>query len=56
VKPALAAAGYRGATIVGSGFAEADERWAMPRITIFGLSGVEGFAEALRSRGEGVGA
>jgi hypothetical protein len=55
-KPALEAAGYRGATIVGSGFAEADERWAMPRITIFGLSGVEGFAEALRSRGEGVGA
>jgi hypothetical protein len=55
-RPALEAAGYRGATIVGSGFAEASEPWAMPRITIFGLSGVEGFAEALRSRGEGVGA
>jgi hypothetical protein len=52
----LEGAGYSGATVTGGGFAEASRRWAMPRITIYGLSGVEGFAEAIRSRGEGVGA
>lgn len=50
------AAGYAGATVVGPGFATRSERYEMPRITVFGLSRVDGFAEALRSRGEGVGA
>jgi peptidoglycan/xylan/chitin deacetylase (PgdA/CDA1 family) len=54
--PAVEAAGYEGATANGGGFAEADDPFDLPRITIYGLSGVEGFAEAVRSRGEGVGA
>jgi peptidoglycan/xylan/chitin deacetylase (PgdA/CDA1 family) len=53
---ALAAAGYEGATVVGHGFATAGERFELPRITVFGLAGVDGFAEAMRSRGEGAGA
>ena len=54
--PAVEAAGYEGATTPGAGFAEASEPFDLPRITVFGLSNVEGFAEAMRSRGEGVGA
>jgi hypothetical protein len=54
--PAVEAAGYAGATATGGGFGEASEPFDLPRITIFGLSGVEGFEEAVRSRGEGVGA
>jgi hypothetical protein len=53
---AVEAAGYDGATVTGAGFAASFDPYAMPRITIFGLSGVDGFAEAMRSRGEGVGA
>jgi hypothetical protein len=53
---AVEAAGYAGAIVTGAGFASRDDPYAMPRITIFGLSGVDGFAEAMRSRGEGVGA
>lgn len=53
---AVEAAGYAGATITGAGFATSAEPYEMPRITVFGLSGVDGFAEAMRSRGEGVGA
>lgn len=53
---ALEAAGYAGTTVVGPGFATSAEPFAMPRITVFGLAGVDGFAEAVRSRGEGVGA
>jgi hypothetical protein len=53
---ALEAAGYSGATAPGGGFARASQRFAMPRITIYNESGVEGFAEAIRSHGEGVGA
>ncbi len=53
---AAKAAGYAGATVVGPGFASRSDRYAMPRITVYGLSQVDGFAEALRSRGEGVGA
>jgi peptidoglycan/xylan/chitin deacetylase (PgdA/CDA1 family) len=53
---ALEAAGYRGATVTGAGFATSSSPYEMPRITVFGLSGVDGFAEAMRSRGEGVGA
>lgn len=54
---AVKSAGFRGATVsTGGGFAEASHPFAMPRITIFGLSKIEGFEEALRSRGQGVGA
>jgi hypothetical protein len=53
---ALEAAGYGGATVTGAGFAERDAPFSIPRITVFGLSRVDGFAEAIRSRGEGVGA
>ena len=53
---AVAAAGYRGATVVGPGFAAAAEPYELPRITVFGLTRVDGFAAAMRSRGEGVGA
>jgi hypothetical protein len=52
----LKAAGFTGATVPGYGFAEARHRFDQPRITIFGLSEIRGFAEALRSRGGGVGA
>jgi hypothetical protein len=58
-KPApstLKAAGFTGATVNGGGFATPSHRFAMPRITIFNESAVEGFAEAIRSHGEGVGA
>jgi peptidoglycan/xylan/chitin deacetylase (PgdA/CDA1 family) len=54
--PALEAAGYDGATVTGAGFATSADPYEMPRITVYGLSGVDGFAEAMRSRGEGVGA
>jgi peptidoglycan/xylan/chitin deacetylase (PgdA/CDA1 family) len=54
--PALKAAGYRGATVPGYGFAESSDPFDLPQITVFGLSKVQGFAEALRSRGGGVGA
>lgn len=53
---AVEAAGYAGATVTGAGFATSSKPYAMPRITVFGLAGVDGFAEAMRSRGEGVGA
>jgi hypothetical protein len=53
---ALEAAGFRGATVPGGGFARASHRFALPRITIYNESAVEGFAEAIRSHGEGVGA
>jgi hypothetical protein len=54
---AVKEAGFHGATVsTGGGFAEASGPFAMPRITIFGLSKIEGFEEALRSRGQGVGA
>ena len=52
----LEAAGFVGATAPGGGFAQASRRFAMPRITIFNESAVSGFAEAIRSHGEGVGA
>jgi hypothetical protein len=54
--PVLRAAGFIGATATGGGFAELQRRFDQPRITIFGLSRIRGFAEAMRSRGEGVGA
>jgi hypothetical protein len=54
--PALEAAGYSGATGPGGGFARASQRFALPRITIYNESEVDGFAEAMRSHGEGVGA
>ncbi len=50
------AADYTGATVNGGGFAKPSHRFSMPRITIFNESAVEGFAEAIRSHGEGVGA
>jgi hypothetical protein len=54
---AVKEAGYSGATTAeGGGFAEASHPFEMPRITIFGLSGITGFEEAIRSRGQGVGA
>jgi hypothetical protein len=53
---ALEAAGYSGATAPGGGFARASQRFELPRITIFNESEVDGFAEAIRSHGEGVGA
>jgi hypothetical protein len=53
---ALEAAGYVGATASGGGFAESSEPFDMPRITIFNASRIGGFAEAIHSRGEGVGA
>lgn len=54
---ALKAAGFSGATTAeGGGFAAASHPYEMPRITIFGLSGITGFAEAIRSHGQGVGA
>lgn len=54
---AVKEAGFRGATVtIGGGFAERTRPFAMPRITIFGLSKIEGFEEAIRSRGQGVGA
>jgi hypothetical protein len=53
---ALEAAGFSGATLPGGGFARPSRRFAMPRITIFNESAVDGFAEAMRSHGEGVGA
>jgi hypothetical protein len=50
-------AGFSGATTaIGGGFAEASHPFKMPRITIFGLSKIEGFEEALRSHGRGAGA
>jgi hypothetical protein len=49
------AAGFSGATTIGGGFAEATHPFD-PRITIFGLGGITGFAEAIRSHGQGVGA
>ncbi|HYC81903.1 MAG TPA: hypothetical protein VEB65_08955, partial [Solirubrobacterales bacterium] len=54
--PLLEFAGYAGATVTGAGFATRAKPYEMPRITVFGLAGVDGFAEAMRSRGEGVGA
>jgi hypothetical protein len=53
---ALKAAGYTGATVDGGGFATPADPFALPRITIFNASRVSGFAEALRSHGQGVGA
>jgi hypothetical protein len=53
---ALEAAGFGGATLPGGGFARASHRFALPRITIYNESAVDGFAEAIRSHGEGVGA
>jgi hypothetical protein len=53
---ALEAAGFSGATVPGGGFPRPSQRFAMPRITIFNESAVDGFAEAMRSHGEGVGA
>ena len=40
----------------GGGFAEASHALPLPRITIFGLSKISGFDEAIRSGGQGVGA
>jgi hypothetical protein len=54
---AVRTAGFSGATTaIGGGFAEASHPFKMPRITILGPSKIEGFEEALRSRGQGVGA
>jgi peptidoglycan/xylan/chitin deacetylase (PgdA/CDA1 family) len=53
---ALKAAGYRGATVDSGGFASPAGPFALPRITIFNASRVSGFAEAMRSHGNGVGA
>jgi hypothetical protein len=53
---ALEAAGYTGATATGGGFAESSDPFDLPRITIFNASRIEGFEEAIRSHGEGVGA
>jgi hypothetical protein len=54
---AVKAAGFSGATTAeGGGFAEPSHPFKMPRITIFGLSKIEGFAEAIRSHGRGAGA
>ena len=53
--PALKAAGFSGATATGYGFAESRHRFDQPRITVFGLSRIKGFVEALRSRGGGSG-
>jgi peptidoglycan/xylan/chitin deacetylase (PgdA/CDA1 family) len=52
----LEAAGYTGATAAGGGFAEAAHPFDLPRITIFNASRISGFAEAIQSHGEGVGA
>ncbi len=52
----LKAAGFDGATLNGGGFANPSHRFALPRITIYSESVVSGFAEAIRSHGEGVGA
>jgi hypothetical protein len=49
-------AGFTGATTPGGGFAEPSDPFALPRITIFNASRIDGFAEAIRSHGEGVGA
>ncbi|HJZ37102.1 MAG TPA: hypothetical protein VJ204_12610 [Solirubrobacterales bacterium] len=54
--PTLEAAGYSGATAPGGGFARPSHRFDLPRITIFNESEMDGFAEAIRSHGEGVGA
>jgi hypothetical protein len=35
------------------GFAESSDPFDLPRITVFGLSKIQGFAEAPRSRGVG---
>jgi hypothetical protein len=53
---ALEAAGFVGATATGGGFAKPSAPFALPRITIFNASRVEGFEEAIVSHGEGVGA
>jgi hypothetical protein len=53
---AVEAAGHAGATVTGAGFATSSKPYAMPRITVSGLAGVDGSAEAVRSRDEGVGA
>jgi peptidoglycan/xylan/chitin deacetylase (PgdA/CDA1 family) len=53
---ALEAAGFTGATATGGGLAEAAHPFDLPRITIFNASRVSGFAEAIHSHGEGVGA
>jgi hypothetical protein len=54
---AVKEAGFDGATVtIGGGFAEAAHPFDLPRITIFGLSKIDGFVEALRSGGQGVGA
>jgi len=52
----LEAAGFTGATAAGGGFAEAAHPFDLPRITIFNASRISGFAEAIQSHGEGVGA
>jgi peptidoglycan/xylan/chitin deacetylase (PgdA/CDA1 family) len=54
--PTLEAAGFSGATVTGGGFAAAAHPFDLPRITVFNASRVRGFAEAMRSHGEGVGA
>jgi hypothetical protein len=53
---ALESAGFTGATASGGGFAEPSHPFDLPRITIFNASRITGFAEAIHSRGEGVGA
>jgi peptidoglycan/xylan/chitin deacetylase (PgdA/CDA1 family) len=53
---AVREAGFAGATVTGPGFAEPSRPFAMPRISIFGLSKISGFVEALTSRGQGAGA
>jgi hypothetical protein len=53
---ALEAAGFIGATATGGGFARPSAPFALPRITIFNASRIEGFEEAIVSHGEGVGA
>lgn len=54
---AVKEAGFSGATVTtGGGYAEASHPFGMPRITIFGLSKIDGFAEAIRSHGQGAGA
>jgi hypothetical protein len=53
---ALEAAGFRGATVTGGGFAASTAPFDLPRITLFNATRARGLAELIRSHGEGAGA
>lgn len=55
-RAAVRAAGYTGATVPTPGFASPGDPYRLARVPVFGLSRIDGFVEAIESRGRGAGA